>query len=114
MNEYRVSYNPFTKEYLSGYSSHSVQLYNKGRQSSFDEYIRGIILDDVLYLRIYYPYEDLDTLTRDKLYKASLTLLQDNTSIILEVIKNKENITIKSIKYNVDNDLLRGLKLANI
>jgi hypothetical protein len=114
MNEYRVSYNPYTKEYLSGYTSHSIQLYNKGRQSSFDDYIRGIILDDVLYLRLYYPYEDIDTLTRDRLYQASLTLLQDNTSIILEVIKNKENITIKSIKYNVDNDLLRGLKLANI
>ena len=114
MNEYRISYNPYTKEYLSGCASHSLQLYNKGRQASFDEYIRGIILDDVLYLRLYYPYEDIDTLTRDKLYQASLTLLKVNTKAILTVIKNKDNITIKSIKYNVDNDLLRGLKLANI
>jgi len=114
MNEYRVSYNPYTKDYISGNQSHSIQLYNKGRQSSFDEYIRGIILDDVLYLRLYYPYKDIDTLTRDKLYQASFTLLKANTKAILEVIENKENITIKDIRYNVDNDLLRGLKLANI
>jgi hypothetical protein len=114
MSEYRVSYNPYTKEYLSGYTSHSIQLYNRGRQSSFDDYIRGIILDDVLYLRIYYPFEDLDTLTSDKIYSASLTLLKANIKAILEVIKNKDNITITSINYNVDNDLLRGLKLVNI
>jgi len=102
------------KDYIAGKQPHSVQLYNKSRQASFDEYIRGIILGDVLYLRIYYPYEDIDTLTRDKLYKASLTLLKANVKAILEVIQDKENITIKSIKYNVDNDLLRGLKLANI
>ena len=114
MNEYRISYNPYTKDYIAGNQSHSVQLYNKGRQASFDEYIRGIILGDILYLRLYYHYEDIDTLTRDKLYQASLALLQANTKAILEVIKNKDNITIKSIKYNVDNDLLRGLKLVNI
>jgi hypothetical protein len=114
MSEYRIAYNPYNKDYISGNQSHSLQLYNRGRQSSFDEYIRGIILDDVLYLRLYYPYEDIDTLTRDKLYQASLALLKANTKAILEVIKDKDNITIKSIKYNVDNDLLRGLKLANI
>jgi len=114
MGEYRISYNPYTKDYISGNQPHSVQLYNKGRQESFDEYIRGIILVDVLYLRVYYPFKDL----RDKEYpdilKASYTLLKNNVNKILEVIKDKENITIKSIKYNVDNDLLRGLKLANI
>jgi len=114
MNEYRISYNPYTKDYISGNQSHSVQLYNKGRQASFDEYIRGIILDDVLYLRVYYPYEDIGTLTNVKLYQASFALLKDNTNNILKVIKDKENITIKDIRYNVDNDLLRGLNLANI
>lgn len=114
MKEYRISYNPYTKDYISGNQSHSEQIYNRGRQSSFDEYIRGIILDDVLYLRVYYPFKDLEDLTIDKLYKASWALLKVNTKAILEVIKDKENITIKSIKYNVDNDLLRGLKLANI
>ena len=114
MSEYRISYNPYTKDYISGGQSHSIQLYNKGKQKAFDEYIRGIILDDVLYLRVYYPYNNLDELTRDKLYQASYILLKDNTRDIIALIKDKENITIKDILYNVDNDLLRGLKLANI
>jgi hypothetical protein len=114
MNEYRISYNPYTKDYISGYTSHSIALYNKGKQKAFDEYIRGIILDDTLYLRIYYPYNNIDELTRDKIYQASYILLKDNTKDILKAIKSKDNITIKSIKYNIDNDLLKGLKLANI
>lgn len=114
MSEYRISYNPFTKEYLSGYSYHSVQLYNKERIKTFDDYIRGIILDNVLYLRVYYPFNNIDTLTSDKLYKASYKLLNDNTSDILQAIKDKENITIKDIQYNVTNDILSGLKLCNI
>lgn len=114
MNEYRISYNPYTKDYISGCQSHSIQLYNKGRQAQFDQYIRCIILDNVLYLRTYYPYDNIDTLTRDNLYKASLTLLKDNTKDILTILKYKDNITITKIKYNVNNDLLSGLKLSCI
>jgi len=114
MIEYRINYNPYTKDYISGTSSHSIQLYNRGRQSQFDEYIRCIILDDILYLRVYYPFKDL----QDKEYKdillASEKLLQDNINDILALIKDKENVVIKDIKYNVDNDLLSGLKLCNI
>ena len=114
MIEYRVSYNPYTKDYISGNQSHSEQIYNRGRQKAFDEYIRGIILEDVLYLRVYYPFNNLDELTRDKLYQASYTLLKTNTRGILALIKDKENITIKDIRYNVTNDLLTDLNLANI
>ena len=62
MTEIRFSYNPFTKNYIESGCSHAVALYNKGKQKQFDEYIRGIILDDVLYLRTYYPF-DLSSLT---------------------------------------------------
>lgn len=89
-------------------------MYNKGKQKAFDEYIRGIILDNVLYLRVYYPYDDIANLTSDKLYQASYTLLKDNTKDILALIKGKENLTIKDVQYNVTNDLLTGLNLANI
>lgn len=112
--EYRISYNPFTKHYISGKSSHAEQIYNKGRQKQFAEYIRCIILDNTLYLRLYYPFNDIDTLTRDKLYQASYTLLNDNIGNIVQAIKENNNINIQDIKYNVDNDLLRGLSLANI
>jgi hypothetical protein len=114
MSEYRVSYNPYTKDYISGQQGHVEQIYNRGRQKVFDDYIRGIILDDVLYLRIYYPFEDI----QDKAYKdilsASAALLKDNEKNIIKAIKKQDNITIRQIKYNVTNDLLTGLNLANI
>ena len=114
MSEYRISYNPFTGDYISGSQSHSIQLYNRGRQSQFDDYIRGIILDNVLYLRVYYPFSDLQDREYQDILSASNKLLQDNTSAILALIKDKENITIKDIRYNVTNDILSGLKLCNI
>jgi len=114
MSEKRIAYNPDNKNYISGSQSHSIQLYNKGKQKEFDKYIRGIILNNTLYLRLYYPYEDIDNLTRDRLYQASYSLLKDSTGAILEAIKENDGINIIDIKYNVDNDLLKGLKLANI
>jgi len=114
MIEYRINYNPYTNDYISGYNSHSIALYNQGKQKSFDDYIRGIILDDVLYLRIYYPFKDLQDREYQYILLASEKLLQDNINDILVLIKNKENIVIKDIKYNVANDLLSGLKLCNI
>lgn len=112
--EYRISYNPFTKKYISGYASHSEQIYNKGEQKQFKDYIRCIVLGSTLYLRLYYPFDNLDTLTRDRLNQASYTLLNDNKDEILTAIKKHDNIDIQEIKYNVDNDLLKGLQLANI
>lgn len=114
MNEYRISYNPYTKDYISGYNSHSIALYNKGKQKSFDEYIRGIIINNRLYLRLYYPFDDIDILTRDKIYQSSYTLLKDNEKDIIKAIKKHDDIIITEIIYNVDNDLLKGLKLCNI
>lgn len=114
MNEYRISYNPFSNDYISGGDSHSIALYNKGKQAQFEEYIRGIIVDNTLYLRLYYPFEDIEAISKTKLYQASSELLKGYTSDILERIQAEENINIKEIKYNVENDLLKGLKLVNI
>ena len=114
MSEYRINYNPNNKHYISGNASHTMQIYNQGKQKQFDQYIRGIILHNVLYLRLYYPYEDIDTLTSIELYQASYALLNDSLDAILEAIKQYDNIVISDIQFNVDNDLLSGLKLANI
>ena len=114
MIEYRILYNPYTRDYISGNQSHSIQLYNKGKQSQFDDYIRGIILDNVLYLRVYYPFKDLQDRELQFILLASKKLLQENIKGILQAIKNKENIIINKIEYNATNDLLSGLKLCNI
>jgi len=114
MKELRINYNPFNNDYTSGYNEHSIQLYNKGKQKKFDEYIRGIIKGNVLYLRVFYPFDDIDTLTSDKLYQSSYTLLKEYETNILKVINENENININEVKYNVTNDLLKDLNFINI
>jgi len=115
MSEKRFSYNPFTLDYIGGENTcHAVSLWNKGQELHFDEYIRGIILDDILYLRLYYPFKDLENKTLSELNKTSLILLKDNIKTILQHIKQDYNIPIAEIKYNVTNDLLSGLKLTCI
>lgn len=112
MSEIRFSYNPFTKNYIESDSSHSIAIYNKGKQKQFDEYIRGIVLDDVLYLRTYYPFDNLSDLSLTELKQKSRKLLEQyKKEIITEVIPH---IYIKEIIFNVENDLLKGIGLANI
>ena len=111
MSEYRFSYNPFTKDLIVSDTSHSLAIYNKGKQKKFDEYIRGIILDDVLYLRTYYPFPLNYGIAVTELNQKSRELLETYKDIILEQVKE---FKIKEIKFNVDNDLLKGVGLANI
>lgn len=113
MNEYRIAYNPFTQDYIAGYNSHSISLYNHRKQKAFYEYIRGIIINNTLYLRVFYPY-NMDNITSEKLYQCSYKLLTDYTNIIIQLIKDKENINISEVQYNVTNDILTGLNLINI
>lgn len=111
--ETRYNYNPFTKDFHYCNQSHSISLYNKGRQKQFDEYIRLIIVENTLYIRLYYPFDDLDSLSLVELKQKSYKLIKQYEDAILKEFK-KVNITIDSIEYNVENDLLKGLKLANI
>lgn len=114
MSEKRFSYNPFTREYITSQTSHSIALYNRGRQGQFYEFIRGIISNNVLYLRVYYPFEDLDSLGHAKLFQASYKLLKEYEGQILKLVKENEKEKIQEVKYNVENDLLKGIGLANI
>lgn len=114
MTEIRFSYNPFTKHYIESDTSHSIAILNAGKQKQFDEYIRGIILDETLYLRLYYPYKDLGDLTLTQLKQNSRRLLEYYRKEIEILIDDKLDLGIKEIKYNVENDLLKGIGLANI
>lgn len=113
MSEYRINYNPYTQDYISGSQLHSIQIYNKGKQSQFYEYIRGIIIDNILYLRIYYPYNDIDELNKNKLYQASFTLCNQYLKTILSCIKKHDNLIIKDVKFNYTNDLFKNLLKTN-
>ena len=114
MIELRINYNPFTKHYTSDFNSHALQLYNKGKQKEFDSYIRGIIKDKVLYLRLYYPFNDLNNLTSIDLEQKSYTLLKGYFKEVIKAIKDNDKIKIKEVKFNYTNDLLKGLQLAFI
>lgn len=114
MTEKRFSYNPFTEHFVKCTDSHAIALHNLGQTSEYDEYIRGIILDGVLYLRTYYPFKDLYELTLTELHRRSKQLLEDNKNIITLLILKEYNIKIKEIKYNAENDLLKGIGLVNI
>lgn len=114
MTEIRFSYNPFTKDFIKSNGSHSIAIANKGKQKEFDEYIRGIILDDVLYLRLYYPFNDLSELSLIELKQKSRELLDYYCFDILAVLWAYNEFRPREIKFNVENDLLQGIGLANI
>ena len=109
----KICYNPNTKDYIQGNQSHNILLYNKNKIKLYDNYIRCIIDNGILYIRIYYPYNDIDSLSRDKLYQASYTLLNDNIKDIIKAIKKHNNINIKDIIYNVDRQILEASGLYN-
>jgi len=114
MSEIRFSYNPFTKDYIESDTSHAVAIYNKGKQKQFDEYVRGIIFSNTLYLRLYYPFEDLPELSLVELKQRSRELLEKYKKEILQILKNKKVCAIVGIQFNVENDLLEGIGLANV
>jgi hypothetical protein len=110
----RSAYNPFTDHYLHGSSSHAELIYNKGKQKTYDQYIRCIIINNILYLRTYYPFDNLSELTLTELNQVSYSLLQLYIKAIKKYIYRHHNIVIENIIYNADNDLLKNLQLAYI
>ena len=111
--EKRYNYNPFTKDFHYCEESHSVSLYNKGKQKHFDEYIRVIVVKNTLYIRLYYPFNDLEGLSLVELKQKSFELIKQYEKGILEGLK-RADITIDEVKYNVENDLLKGIGIVNI
>jgi hypothetical protein len=114
MSEIRFSYNPFTKDFIESDSSHAIAIANKGKTKQYDEYIRGIIKGNDLYLRTYYPFDDLADLNLVQLKQKSYQLLLMNKSYITDLIKEKYGIDLDTYQVNIENDLLEGLGLANI
>ena len=113
MTESRYNYNPFTKDFHYCSDSHSISLYNKGKQKIFDEYIRLIIVKNTLYIRLYYPFNDLQSLSMTDLKQKSYELIRQYEKDILKNLKNI-NIIPDKIINNADNDLLKGIELVNI
>lgn len=115
----KFCYNPFTREFFSGGLSHAEDIRKKGNIGHFDDYIRGIIVENTVYLRLYYPlkYQNKKSIFQDdyeKIKCISWNLLADYEKNIVDLIYKNLKAKIKIVKYNVDNDLLKGLKICNI
>lgn len=113
MENLKICYNPFTKEFLTGYSLHSDILYDNGKNKEYDTFIRARINNNILYLRTYYPYMPFpENIT--ELNNKSKNLLSMFYCDILNILKEKYNFTPKDVVFNVENDLLKNLKLTDI
>jgi len=97
-------------------SSHACYFANNKAKlkNGFDGYIRGIIENNILYLRLFYPYDNIDEKSFTYIKQVSFTILKQAQADILEVLKN-EGINISDSFLNVDNELLKEkLKLAYV
>lgn len=97
----KFCYNPFSKHFLEcGYNDHALTLYKAGKQKIYHEYIRGIIIEDVLFLRVYYPFNMPDDITSNQLKKASYGLLKANFRAIKDILPESFNNVI----FNAENE----------
>jgi len=104
---YNILFNPFNDTFYHGILSHSEILRLKGNISKFDDYIRGIIFEDVLYIRYYYPFDNIGSISLAQLKKASYSLIFPEVNKIKALIKNNCDININEVVYNVDNVFLK-------
>lgn len=75
----------------------------------FDKWIRGIIKDNVLYLRLFYPLPDIDTKTIDELNEYSFDVLFDNLKNIAKALRLAGIKKHLKCKFNVVNEDLKGI-----
>lgn len=107
--EKRFCFEPFKKVFFDCPESHVIEINNRGLQKKFDTFIRGIIKGKTLYLRVFYPFENISELTYDGLIRHSDTLLKENFPAILEVIKKHYKFLPGSTKFSVTNEDLTGI-----
>lgn len=103
----RFFYNPENGKLLIFNTSHVEKFHNsKGELClAFDDYIRGIISEGKIYLRVYYPYNDIGDLSFDDLMKKSFALLSLYKDDILTKL-NKQGFKGELI-FNCTNESLR-------
>ena len=107
----KFSLNPINGHFIeAGLSNHAESIHNV---ADFDKYVRGIIKDGILYLRTYYPYNDIENLSLEKLNQYSAELLKQYQVQILKTIKRQYDFVPCRIVFNVDNVLLKGVLQTN-
>jgi hypothetical protein len=104
----RFFYNP-DKNKLYLFDCSHVEYYHNQQSNlkqPFDFFIRGMIANDTLYLRLYYPYNDIEEKSFTQVKQFSFDCLNTCKADILKELQ-KENIDIKETIFNVSNDDLK-------
>jgi len=107
-NMKRFFYNPDKNRLYLFDCSHSEYFCNHkaSLNNPFDFFIRGLIENDTLYLRLYYPYNDIDEKSFTQVKQFSFDCLNTCKADILKELQ-KENIYIKETIFNVSNEDLK-------
>jgi len=115
MNDIRFFYNPITKRFINiGDNDHALYWHNKKHDIKlFDKEIRGIISNNILYLRLYYPLTNINDITLAEMKEYSLITLIDNNKDILKKLNGEGIKRIKKTYYNIVNADIIG-KVTNI
>jgi len=106
----RIFYNQDNKALYLFSESHACYIANnkKTLHKDFDYYIRGVIEGNRLFLRLYYPYNDIDERTFTEIKQASNILLSEVQADIIKELK-KHDIEISETVKNVSNEDLKSL-----
>lgn len=107
--EKRFFYNQDKNELFLFECSHSEFFYNKNRtifsSVKFDDIIRGIITEDKIYLRVFYPYDDIENLSFVELLEKSEKILLYHLPELEKELKVQGYY--QAISLNATNDLLK-------
>ena len=112
----RIFYNSDNKRLHVFNTSHACYYANNkaSLHKGFDYYIRGIIKENTLYLRLYYPYNDIDEQSFTFIKQSSYELLKASKNAIVKALL-KNDIVINEVFLNVDNETLKEkLKLQYV
>jgi hypothetical protein len=101
MTNLKVAYNPFNKTFIECCGTHAESL----PTASFYDYIRGAIIEGELFLRCFYPFEDLPDIDLLTLYRRSEKYCKEHVQALNIEILNRYNISISAVHYNADKDL---------
>jgi hypothetical protein len=106
----RFFYNPYSKKLSLFESDHVTFFHNRKNElgASFDEFIRGIIFENKILLRVFYPYSNINELSFSELLEKSGLLLNAELPAIKKALK-REGVKAENFVLNVTNESAKNL-----
>jgi hypothetical protein len=101
----------YDKNKLYLFENSHVEHYHNNKKKfdhPFDYYIRGVINEGVLYLRLFYPLQDIDDKTFDEIKAYSSENLTYWQNDIVKHLK-RDGQKIKKTIFNVTNESLKSI-----